>query len=312
MRPVADRTSGLRAGDILCIAVVRDEAARLPHWLDHARAQGVARFLMVDNASTDGTREMLADQPDVALWTTDAGYAAARFGLDWASWLLMRYGHGHWCLTLDADELLTYPQADRVDLHGLTDELDARGQVALGCTMLDLLPEGRLGDGAFGPGDDPLDLLRWFDPGPFRAERQAPRQNLWLQGGTRDRVFFAETPARAPTLNKLPLIRWHRRYAYTNATHAALPPRLNLAYDGPDDRTHLTGALLHTKFLPGVLRRAEVERARRQHFARPEQYEDYYAHLLTRPVLRGEASLVYTGWRQLQDLGLIHAAGWEP
>ena len=82
---------------------------RLPHFLDYYRRLGVDHFLFVDNGSDDGTAEYLAAQPDVSLWATNHSYRLARFGVDWLGWLQWRYGHGHWCLTVDADELLVYP-----------------------------------------------------------------------------------------------------------------------------------------------------------------------------------------------------------
>ena len=63
-----------------------------------------------------------------------------------------------------------------------------------------------------------------------------PMRNLWLQGGTRDRVFFADRPECAPTLNKLPLVSWRRRYVYVNSTHSMLPPRLNRPMTAPATR----------------------------------------------------------------------------
>ena len=37
-------------------------------------------------------REYLLAQPDVSLWSTDASYKAARFGMDWINHLLRRHG----------------------------------------------------------------------------------------------------------------------------------------------------------------------------------------------------------------------------
>ena len=42
-------------------------------------------------------------------------------------------------------------------------------------------------------------------------------RNLAIQGGPRAR-FFAKDPRRAPTLNKVPLVRWQRGYVYVNST----------------------------------------------------------------------------------------------
>ena len=67
----------------------------------------------MDNASTDGTAEYLADQPDVSLWSTAASYRRSTFGVDWMNWLCRRHAHGHWTLTVDPDEWNAFWQDDR-------------------------------------------------------------------------------------------------------------------------------------------------------------------------------------------------------
>ena len=308
LRPVTAR-GPVAPGAILAVAVTRNEMAHLPAFLDHHRGLGIDRFLVVDNASDDGSAEYLAAQPDVALWSCADSYRAARFGLDWTNALLMRHGHGHWCLTVDADEHLIYPDHDRRDLHALTAHLDARGIGGMGAVMLDLMPTGPLGT-EDAPPDAPLtDRLPWFDPGPWRIRRIAPRDNLWVQGGTRDRVFFADDPDRAPTVNKLPLMRWGWRQVYVNSTHSLLPPRLNRLYDGPGTGA-LSGALLHAKFAADIIDRTRAELGRRQHFADPARYDAYHRAILDGPVLRGPGSLRFAGWRQLVALGAMGAGDW--
>lgn len=295
---------------ILAFAVVRNEAERLPHWLDHHRSMGVARFLIVDNSSDDGSAELLAAQPDVALWTTTASYRDARFGRDWTNWLLNRHGAGHWCLTLDADELFVFPHHDRATLHDLVAELDRRHVPALGALMVELYPKGPLRP------PEPLDdaaaraRLAWFDADNYRMRIQLPLRNRWVQGGVRDRVFFGDRPHRAPTLNKLPLVRWRRGHAYVNSTHSALPARLNDAWDGPGD-PRLSGALLHTKFLPSVVEKSRIERDRRQHFHDPAAFEDYYAALIDNPDMWTAASWQLEGWESLVRAGLMSTGGWK-
>jgi hypothetical protein len=309
LTPIADRTSQIAPGDILCFMTVRNEAARLPFVLDHHRRLGVRHFLIVDNASTDGTRDLLVAQSDVSLWNSTSSYKSSRFGMDWLTWLMMRHGHGHWCLTLDADELLVYPHWQTRSLQALTDWLDRQGQQVMGALTVDLYPEGPVSRGAYAAGDDPLTSLRWFDSGNYLVQVQPRLRNLWIQGGVRARFFFADQPRKAPTLNKTPLVRWHWRYAYVNSTHALLPPRLNQTY-ATDGGELTSGALLHTKFLPGIIDRSAEEKARGEHFADGAQYASYYDRLTADPVLHSQASTRYTGWRQLEALGLMSRGGW--
>lgn len=302
----SDRTRLIAPGAILAFSTVRNEIFRLPWFFRHYRALGVDHFLMVDNGSDDGTTEYLQDQHDVSLWHTEASYRGSRFGLDWLTWLQIRYGQDHWSLMVDADELLIYPHHDTRDLHKLTLDLERRNRRVFGALMLDLYPKGPIGDHDYDPGSNPTDLLQWFDAGPYRAERQAPLGNLWVQGGVRDRVFFADRPQRAPTLNKIPLIRWSRKYAYVNSSHSALPRPLNFGYDGPGGQGP-SGALLHTKFLPQAIEAARTEKLRRQHFHSPEHFEDYYDSIIRNPDLWTTHSVQLNGWQQLQALGLMHS-----
>ena len=309
LRSLTDRTAAIAPGAILCFATVRNEVARLPHFVAHHRRLGVAQFLIVDNASDDGTREWLEAQPDVSLWATDASYKASRFGVDWLTWLMMRHGHGHWCLTLDADEVLIYPHWQTRDLRALTGWLDDNGRRAFPAMMLDLYPKGALADSPFRPGDDPLEVLCWFDHGNYTIARQEPLGNLWVQGGPRARLFFRDEPRRSPTLNKVPLVRWHWRYAYVNSTHQILPRGLNAVYDTAGGEAP-SGLLLHTKFLPLAVERSAVEKLRGEHFANGTLYGGYYDAVAANPDLWSPASSRLTGWRGLEAMGLMSRGGW--
>ncbi|GAB4540645.1 MAG: glycosyltransferase family 2 protein [Ruegeria sp.] len=310
LTPVSDKTRLIAPTDILAFTTLRNEMERLPWFLRHYRRLGVDHFLMVDNGSNDGSTTYLLNQPDVSLWQTQASYREARFGLDWLTWLQMRYGHGHWTLMVDADELLIYAHHDSRTLHDLTRWLDGNGQVAFGALMLDLYPKGPLGSQTHDTDTDPTETLPWFDPGPYRVQRQQPLGNLWVQGGVRDRVFFADRPERAPTLNKIPLVRWNRRFAYVNSCHSALPRHLNHAYDGPGGEAP-SGVLLHTKFLPQVVAKSQEEKRRRQHFHDPDQFGPYYDGIIAGPDLWTARSERFAGWAHLQALGLMSSGGWR-
>lgn len=309
LTPVADRTGRIRPGDILAFSTVRNEAIRLPFFLDHYRALGIRHFLIVDNNSSDGTAALLRNQPDVSLWQSLYSYKAARFGVDWLNWLQRRHAHGHWALTVDADEILVYPNHTTRDLTALTGWLDRQGRRSFGAFMLDMYTQGRLSDHPYRAGDDPFAHLCWFDAGNYGFVRQPGLENLWGQGGVRARRFFRDDPRRAPTLTKVPLIRWHRRYAYVSSTHSALPRQLNHTYD-PDGGELTSGVLLHTKFLHTIVARSAEEQRRRQHFANSDLYDDYYDQLIGDPSLLCPCSTRLRGWRQLEALGLMSRGGW--
>ncbi|KUP94904.1 hypothetical protein TRIHO_02380 [Tritonibacter horizontis] len=308
-----DNTAQMSRDSRLVVVVLRNEIKRLPSFLAHYRRLGADHFLVVDNSSDDGSAAYLqaeASRGDLSLWQTSDSYRESRFGLDWSGWLLMRYGHGRWCMTVDVDELFVYPGMERHDLRELTDCLDRSGQGGMGALMLDLFPKGPLNQHQEQAQQAPTDLLRWFDAKPYRMVRQAPQGNLWLQGGPRARVFFAETPDQAPTLNKIPLIRWNRRFAYTNSTHAALPRELNALYDGPGGPVP-SAVLLHTKFLPEVVEKSPSERKRRQHFHNPDLFDDYYRELAQGPDLWHAEAVHYESPEQLAALGLCRPMDWS-
>jgi hypothetical protein len=302
-RVSVDETA-IAAAPLLVFVTVRNEAERLPFFLDHHRALGVGHFLVVDNASTDGTDRYLAAQPDVSLWTTPASYKRARFGVDWLMCLKFRFGAGKWCLTLDADEALVLPKGR--GLGPLVAHLEATGRRSFGAVMLDAYPKGPVNNGSYVPGQNPFEHLCWFDADGYRARRHAIFDNLWVQGGVRDRVFFLDQPDRAPTLNKTPLVRWSRSFAYVTSTHQMLPRRLNHVFDGDAP----TGVLLHSKFLPQISEKSAEELERRQHFQNSDLYEVYHRRLIGGPDLWYPRSERYEGPEQLERLGLMTSGDW--
>ena len=302
---VQDRTASIRPDMVLCFGTVRNEGLRLPHFLEHHRRLGVGHFLFVDNGSDDGSAEMLAGQADVSLWSTKDSYKASRFGLDWVNWLLRRYGSGFWCLTLDADELLIYPQWQSRNLSDLTGWLDAQGAACMATMMLELYPKGKLSQAVWL--DDPVAALPWFDASGYDHTKIDRFGHVSIRGGVRRRVFFADQPDHAPHLHKTPLIRWKPGYAYLSSTHIALPRALNGGFQRADLPT---GVLLHTKFLPNILAKSQEEKQRGQHFTHVERYDDYYDSIIADPDLWDAQSVRYEGWQQLEALGLMSRGRW--
>jgi hypothetical protein len=306
---VNDRTGTITADAIIVLSTLRNERVRLPFFLRYYRDLGVEHFLMVDNGSDDGSAAYLAEQPDVSLWRTEASYKRAHFGVDWLTWLQRRHCHGHWALTVDVDEFLVYPFCDTRPLRALTDWLEASSLRSFSAMLVDMYPKGPMSAKPYRDGQDPFEIAAWFDSGNYMISRNHLYGNLWIQGGPRARAFFADDPYRAPALNKIPLVKWHRNYAYASSTHMLLPRGLNQVYDTWGGEK-ASGCLLHAKFLDTFAEKAKEEVLRGQHYAESHEYKAYRSGAEASVDLWCKWSEKYINWRQLEILGLMSKGNW--
>ena len=306
---VQNRTRKVRNDDILLFVTLRNERIRIPYFLKYYRDLGVNHFFVVDNGSDDGSHALLANQNDVTLFHTDASYRRARFGADWLNWLQRRYAHGHWSLVVDVDEFFVYPFCDTRPIRALTDWLDGSAIRAFSAMLLDMYPKGPIDRQIYEEGQDPMEIAHWFDSGNYVMSKNPDYLNLWIQGGPRARVFFADNPDSAPSLNKIPLVKWHRSYVYANSTHMLLPRGLNLVYDDSGGEK-ASGALLHAKFLNTFIEKTAEEMERGEHFAAGREYHAYASALQNAPELWCKWSEKYINWRQLEILGLMSKGNW--
>lgn len=304
-----DATDQVLPDAVIAFICLRNERIRLPYFIEYYRNQGVGHFFFVDNGSTDGSTQFLLDQADVSLWRTEAGYKQARYGMDWLTYLQGKHGHGKWCLTVDVDEFFVFPFCDTRPIAALTDWLDSCGIRSFAAMLVDMYPKGPVGEAPYAPRQNPFEIAAWFDSANYTISRNPELRNLWIQGGPRARAYFAEQPQAAPALNKIPLVRWNRRYAYADSTHMLLPRGLNLTYDDQGGEK-ASGVLLHAKFLETLAEKAREEAARGQHYADGREYAAYRAGISEHPDLWTEWSERYINWRQLEILGLMSTGNW--
>ncbi|WP_420585565.1 glycosyltransferase family 2 protein [Ruegeria sp.] len=309
LKPVANRTADIRPDDILLMSVMRNEKIRLPYFLEYYRKLGVDHFMIVDNNSDDGSRDYLAAQPDVSLWRADSSYKRASFGLDWSNYLLRKYADGHWVLSVDPDEFFIYPFCDTRPVQALTDWLDSCSVRSFGTMLIDMYPRGPVDEHPYREGQNPFEIANWFDSGNYVISKNPDYHNLWIQGGPRARVFFRDRPSKAPALNKIPLVKWSRRYVYVSSTHSLLPRGLNQVYDEWGGEK-ISGALLHAKLIDTLGDKAREELQRGQHFRASSEYRAYADHLASKPVFHCDWSEKYINWRQLEILGLMSKGDW--
>jgi hypothetical protein len=302
---IVNLRGGLRSARHVVVMVVHNEADRLGYLLHYYRTMGFDHFLVLDNDSDDGTVDLLADQQDVSVFRANGSYKAARFGNDWINHVLSRYASGRWVLYVDADEFLVFPQQGSVPIMALTEQLEAGGREVLHTVMLDMYSDRPLIENAYQPGTDPLAVCPLYDAVGYSVRFEEASQTTWIKGGIRSRLFFSTDPSKAPALNKTPLVRWRRHFAFTKSAHQLTPSRLN----GPG-RQHVPPAdavLLHFKFLSSFRDRVAQESVRRQHTAEYAAYGE-----LDSVGFVSEATRQFEGWQSVVETGLLRAPTMSP
>jgi hypothetical protein len=296
MRRIAGPATSPGSADLLCFMPVRNEALRLPAVLDHHRRLGVDRFFVVDNGSSDGTLDHLAAQADVHLYAADGSFAESHFGFAWLHPLLDEFGHGHWTLTIDADELFVFPHCEQIGLHEFCSFLDRKGHDAVFAILLDMYSDRSIAGTSYARGEPLPDCCPYFDPGPYTTVKGNDFPAFELRGGPRRRAFWGRlTPFFPPTVSKVPFVKWRKGYRYVNVTHYMRP--------APAKLSDVTGALLHFKFLSDFHDRAKREAGRGEHFDGAREYKLYLQGLARDPSL----TLHFPGSVRYQDSGQLVA-----
>ena len=276
-------------------AVMRNESLRLPRFLDHYRSLGASRFVIVDNNSSDGTTGFLREQRDVCLYTTDSHF----YGKEaWLDHLLHQHGVNRWCVVVDADELLVYPDSDKVMLPDLCRYLEETRCNAVHAILLDLYPRELSGNEDYRPGQDYLEKTWFFDP--FSSLRKVPRHftrgsglDFRFEGGSRERIFGV-----AACCSKFPLFHYRPGMFLTDGQH----------YLEGGNFSELRAVLYHFKYLQDFAPHVREEVVRGQHWKGAVEYHAYAEKLAgteTTLVFHCPESLQLTGIRQLEECGFL-------
>ena len=279
-------------GSIVAMCAVRDEILRIEGVLDHYRNLGVQHFVMIDNGSTDGTFELLQKQDDVVLLRTTDDYVRAGFGMRWINECIERYATDHWCLFIDADELLVFPECERLPLSTVTADMDEQGIEAITAFMLDMHPESpddqRSSSEPCRTANELLATSPFFSNSYWEAAvTRSPYVSI--RGGFRDKVGL-----RYRDQTKTPLLRTTSGARFLTSSHGITP-----AVVSPR-----RAALLHFKFMSDAFDRADSETEWTSH---PNYTirRDGLAEISQRETYMSPSTVRYLGSGQLEQLGLI-------
>ncbi|MGA3117699.1 MAG: glycosyltransferase family 2 protein [Syntrophobacteraceae bacterium] len=298
------KTIEIDVGNVLCCTVVRNESMRLPYFLSYYREKGVSRFLLVDNGSSDGTLTYLLEQPDVYTWQSNRSFMRSNYGAGWFELLLRSYGIDHWCLIVDADEILYYPDCEKRTIIQLCRELDRKRKRALTAVLLDMYSDKAIQDTRYKSGQNFLEVCPYFDREVYHTkhEKGGPHLNQsWFLGGVRQRVFGQ---AGAYLLSKVPLIKYNPDLVLAGGQHWTNYPMEEIASE--------SGCLLHFKYFSTFIDCVRQEAARREHYGNAMQYREYALALSQNEALtfyHANHSVRLQGSRQLVDMGIMRARG---
>jgi hypothetical protein len=130
----------LADNEVALVILGRNMGFFLDHHIRHHLALSVSHIVYVDNGSTDQSIEIVKQFPNATIAHCAAGFRDFQGLIRYFANTL--YLKGGWRLAIDPDELLAYPESDRIDLPGLTCRMSARGHTSLIAQMLDVVPEG--------------------------------------------------------------------------------------------------------------------------------------------------------------------------
>lgn len=277
-------------GRVVVFAVVFNGIDYLQPFLTHYRALGVEGFVIVDNGSTDGTREALAEAADVVLYDQPGSFRASAHGVAWINPLIQEHAQGRWALFVDIDEHLVFPGVDQGrKLADLVDFAESQGAGCFPSYMLDMFASPASAREGFGG-------HRYFDRAYVSFPSVLPPYRM-VQGGVRGRFT-----GRQFLITKSPLVRVDPDVVFleNNHLHTHLPP------------CEVTTALLHYKFVGDAKARFVEAVERGEHFLGGRFYRDMLARLKGNGIRRGLWARTYRGDRQLTRMGLLTTSpAWE-
>ena len=303
---IDNRRMDFAPDDVLCVIGVRNESLRLPYFLDYHRKLGVNRFLCLDNGSDDGTTDYLLAQQDCHCFHTEGSHFALNTDPpNWTNAVLNTYCEGHWCVVVDGDELLVYPDSENIPLSRFCKFLQDNGANAMSAAMVDMYADGPASRFSYSQGQPFVEAAPFFDPKPGWVKPVSGSfPPIQMFGGVRERLFwhgrFKQT--MPPCLSKIPLVKWQRGMRYLIAQHF-----INRA-----DLASVSGALLHFKFLTGFQLRSEIEITENRELEEKglQERKVYLDALAKEPDLtfRNSESARYSDSQQLIDLGWIKSS----
>ena len=203
---------------LTAFAFCRDEMFNFPAFLDHYRRIGVEQFIILDDHSTDGSREYICDQSDVVVLGSDFDFTSARH---WRVAIPHRYLLDKWAVHTDLDEFMILPPGMSA-LEDLIVSLEGRNCQAVYANQIEFYPKTL--DDMRQPAS-PKTFDRMLSQSPYFDARRTLRTRWFLNPKKIDRSATSRLFERhirdankhgLGNLMKTPLVKWSEHIKYRN------------------------------------------------------------------------------------------------
>lgn len=298
LKRTENRIIPVGTNEVRLFAIFRNESLRLPHFIEYYKQMGVDRFFLVDNNSTDDSKEVISKVENTHIFNTTDTYVNHWY---WMEHLLETYGKNHWCVVVDIDELFSFPQAENLSIRDLVNYLEMEETSAIRTFLLDMYPQYQI-DLTDYKGGNPLNYIPFFDSSYNQSFfRFLDRQNfkdfttIIFTGGMRERVFSKINPPHI--LSKIPLFKNIDGSYLVQGMHAINGAKMS----------DIQGVVFHTKFLSDFIDEVKEEVKRGEHYGGAFYYKHFENEISKNPEIGffHEGSTKYVDSRQLIGLGLM-------
>ena len=248
----------------IVICVVKDDLMRMHLFLQYYRKLGIKQFAIMDDCSSDGTKEFLMAQKDVAMFTEQLGYTTLRRQV-WIQKMIEMIGLYRWYLIVDSDELFDFKDSDKISLREFAISLKLKGRTRSKAILLDMFSEDALYSARIREPEDITRVCNLFYP---KYQLDKNQYDTMVRGGARE-ILIAGIQV-SPWVSKYPLVFVDE-----------LDVMLNSHYCFPFTRNRPAApasVLRHYKFLPGD-RKKYNERITKGNFLNNSQDYKAYAEL---------------------------------
>ena len=322
----------------LC-AVGRNEMYFLPAFLEHYRKLGIEQFAILNDRSSDGTKEFLLSQPDVVLFESkyrffdevDLPKAMVDKMLNWRIihiWrtiLYARFAKNRWAILTDLDEFIQLPPGQT--FQDIARMLDRNGSNLVYGLMLDVYPE-TLSDLAAMANQREIDpAANWyFDAEPHLKLRKHNFPKT-LHPGARARLYSAykiTRPYQTPDAPKSKYRIWwkrvkHSRFGtkipvYNNIYKPLMAKWPKGSYFRDSHRTSIEGShqillpFQHYRFTGAIY--AKIDMAIRENsYSAGSRDHHLLSELLLKMKAAGNPTFLYKNSRVLQNFDDLREAG---